>query len=247
MSSRCEPGWSGTERKLGQAQKAQKRGYDQHARHREFESGQKVLLLLPSSTSKLLAQWQGPYLIGRKMGPVTYRGAAPGQRFASSYPSCEPQGLGGERGTLQGKSFLVCRVEEDESDGVTEAWKGRAEVILSHLEENKQDEMKQLFGKYPALFSERPGRTKVLEHVIRLKPGQNPVCQHPYRVLERLVVALKEEVYTMIEMDVVEPSSSEWSSPIVIVPKKDGSLHVYMDFRKVNAISQFDAYPMPPH
>ena len=51
---------------------AQKRGYDQHARHREFEPGQKVLLLLPSSTSKLLAPWQGPYLIGRKMGPVTY-------------------------------------------------------------------------------------------------------------------------------------------------------------------------------
>ena len=49
----------------------------------------------------------------------------------------------------------------------------------------------------------------------------------------------------MIERDVVEPSSSEWSSPIVIVPKKDGSLRVCMDFRKVNAISQFDAYPMP--
>ena len=57
------------------------------------------------------------------------------------------------------------------------------------------------------------------------------------------MVALKEEVHTMIEMDVVEPSSSEWSSPIVIVPKKDGSLRVCMDFRKVNAISQFDAYP----
>ena len=59
------------------------------------------------------------------------------------------------------------------------------------------------------------------------------------------MVALKEEVNNMIEMDDVEPSSSEWCSPIVIVPKKDGSLQGCMDFRKVNAISQFDAYPMP--
>ncbi|XP_031668019.1 uncharacterized protein LOC116359314 [Oncorhynchus kisutch] len=228
------------------AQKAQKRGYDQHARHREFEPGQKVLLLLPSSTSKLLAQWQGPYLIGRKMGPVTYEVLHPDKgKKKQTYHVNLLKAWEEKEELSKGKSFLVRRVEEDESDGVTEAWKERAEVILAHLEEDKQDELKQLFGKYPALFSQRPGRTKVLEHVIRLKPGQNPVRQHPYRVPERLVVALKEEVHTMIEMDVVEPSSSEWSSPIVIVPKKDGSLRVCMDFRKVNAISQFDAYPMP--
>jgi hypothetical protein len=129
----------------------------------------------------------------------------------------------------KGKSFLVRRVEEeDQSEGVTEAWKGRAEVILAHLVEGKKDELKQLFEEYPALFSQRPGRPNVLEHIIRLKPDQSTVCQHPYRVPERLVVVLKDEVHIMIEMDVVELSSSEWSSPIVIVLKMDGSLCVCM-------------------
>lgn len=49
----------------------------------------------------------------------------------------------------------------------------------------------------------------------------------------------------MLELGVIEPSKSEWSSPIVIVPKKDNTLRICIDFRKLNAQSRFDAYPMP--
>ena len=57
---------------LREAQTKQKVWYDKHARERELKPGQKVLLLLPSSTSKLLAKCQGPYIVSRKVGPVTY-------------------------------------------------------------------------------------------------------------------------------------------------------------------------------
>ncbi len=43
----------------------------------------------------------------------------------------------------------------------------------------------------------------------------------------------------------IEPSRSEWSSPVVIVPKKHRTLRVCIDFRKLNAQSRFDAYLMP--
>lgn len=49
----------------------------------------------------------------------------------------------------------------------------------------------------------------------------------------------------MLELGVIEPSCSEWCSPVVIIFKKDGSLRICIDFRKLNAISEFDAYPMP--
>uniref|UniRef100_K7EZI4 ribonuclease H n=1 Tax=Pelodiscus sinensis TaxID=13735 RepID=K7EZI4_PELSI len=56
---------------------------------------------------------------------------------------------------------------------------------------------------------------------------------------------VEREVHTMLELGVIERSRSEWRSPIVLVPKPDGSLRFCIDFRKVNAISKFDAYPMP--
>ena len=44
---------------------------------------------------------------------------------------------------------------------------------------------------------------------------------------------------------VIVPSTSQWASPMVIVPKKDGSVRVCVDFRKTNQLAHLDAYPMP--
>ncbi|CAM4525512.1 unnamed protein product [Lepidochelys olivacea] len=55
----------------------------------------------------------------------------------------------------------------------------------------------------------------------------------------------QRELESMLTLRVVEESRSDWRSPIVLVPKPDGSVRFCMDFCKVNAISHFDAYPMP--
>ena len=57
---------------LTQAQERQKNWYDRNARVREFLPGDQVLVLLPTATSKLLAQWQGPYEVLKRIGKVDY-------------------------------------------------------------------------------------------------------------------------------------------------------------------------------
>ncbi len=57
---------------LQQSQLKQKAWYDKKARARTFQPGEQVLLLLPSSYNKLLAKWQGPFQVKRKVGSVTY-------------------------------------------------------------------------------------------------------------------------------------------------------------------------------
>ena len=62
------------------AKSQQKLWYDRHARDRDFRTGDQVLVLLPTTTSKLLAQWQGPYTITRRIGAVNYEVDMAGRR-----------------------------------------------------------------------------------------------------------------------------------------------------------------------
>ena len=55
---------------------------------------------------------------------------------------------------------------------------------------------------------------------------------------------MESEIDEMIELGVIEPSISPYSSPIVLVPKKDGSVRFCIDFRKLNKVTEFDAEPM---
>ena len=56
---------------------------------------------------------------------------------------------------------------------------------------------------------------------------------------------MKQEVEAMLRIGVVEEFHSAWCSPIVLVPKRDGSLRFCNDFQSENDMSMFDVYPMP--
>jgi len=49
----------------------------------------------------------------------------------------------------------------------------------------------------------------------------------------------------MLQVKVIRPSTSPWASPIVLIPKKDGSIRFCVDYMKLNQVAKFDAYPMP--
>uniref|UniRef100_A0A452H2Y7 SCAN box domain-containing protein n=1 Tax=Gopherus agassizii TaxID=38772 RepID=A0A452H2Y7_9SAUR len=85
------------------------------------------------------------------------------------------------------------------------------------------------------------GRAWVLCHRPATLIIQETTRPLPYRMRQEV----KEEVQAMLALGVVEPSRSEWRSPMVLVPKLDGTRRFCIDFRKVNAISRFDTYPMP--
>lgn len=55
---------------------------------------------------------------------------------------------------------------------------------------------------------------------------------------------IKRKIEQMLVKGMIRDSRSQWCSPLVVVAKQDGSLRLYVDFRKVNAMAQFDAFPM---
>lgn len=49
----------------------------------------------------------------------------------------------------------------------------------------------------------------------------------------------------MLDLGAIQPSSSLWTSPVVLVERKDEDFHFCVDYRKVNQVAVFDAYPIP--
>ena len=87
-------------------------------------------------------------------------------------------------------------------------------------------------------------QTSYIKH--QTHTGEAPPIQQPVR---RLPLAKREEtersVQEMRELDVIEPSASPWSSPIILVNKKDGSTRFCVDYRKLNNVTHKDSYPLP--
>lgn len=94
------------------------------------------------------------------------------------------------------------------------------------------------------VFSSEPGHTHVIQHEICTIPGK-VIHQRPYRVPEAQREATKKEVRKMLKLGVIEESQSAWSSPIVLVPKPDGTIWFCNDFRKLNEVSVFKSDSMP--
>ena len=76
MRDRLEEMTDIVQENVANSQAQQKKWYDDKARFREFQVGEQVLVLLPTSSNKLLAQWQGPYQIVQWSGKVICRGYA---------------------------------------------------------------------------------------------------------------------------------------------------------------------------
>ena len=69
--------------------------------------------------------------------------------------------------------------------------------------------------------------------------------QRFYQYSPKVEDELHSQVQEMLESGIIEPSTSSWSSPIVMIKKANGKYRFCIDFRKVNAVSKTDAYPLP--
>ena len=84
----------------------------------------------------------------------------------------------------------------------------------------------------------------MVQHTIDVQ-GHPPIKSRPYRVADSQRSIINQHIEKMLADQVIEPSVSPWSSPVVIVKKKDGSDRFCIDFRAVNRITKKDNYPLP--
>ena len=107
-----------------------------------------------------------------------------------------------------------------------------------------REDLEEVVLQHRDVFSELPGRTEVIHHDIQTAPGMK-VRIPPYRIPEARRMTIQEEVSRVLRLGVIEESRSAWSSLMVLVAKPDGTHRFCNDFRRLNEVSEFDAYPMP--
>ena len=101
--------------------------------------------------------------------------------------------------------------------------------------------------EYQDIFSLEPhviGCTDVTEHDIELLDHE-PFKERFCRIAQPPVEEVRQHIQEMLDRGAIHPSQSPWCNAVVLVRKKDGSLHFCIDFRCLNAKTKKDSYPLP--
>ena len=120
-----------------------------------------------------------------------------------------------------------------------------AQKVTLEMMEPQRGELHEILQSVPEVLATTPGRTHLVEHSVCVGNDVAPIQQKPYRVPYSQRDLIKQELDHMMQAGVIRPSTSPWASPIVLITKKDGSVRFCVDYRKLNQVAKFDAYPMP--
>ncbi len=246
---------------LGKASKRYAKYYDRKARDRKYAVGEKVLVLLPTDNNKLLLQWKGPYSIVDVLNAWDYKIDMKGKlktfhvnmlkRYELRLPPTVGKGIltvihsaviddtgdgNSETGECSADEHMTCPTGALESIGGVELNPG--------LTKDQKCEVEQVLNEFKHVLTDKPGRTHVETHDLKLSTSE-PLRIKGYPIPYNVRDTVRDEVEEMLKLGVIEPSRSPFSSPVILVKKKDGGLRFCIDFRQVNKVTVFDAEPMP--
>ena len=115
---------------------------------------------------------------------------------------------------------------------------------LSNLTATEKLEIKQLLKEFQQVFSDVSKCTTCTHHDVDVGEA-TPVKQHPYRVNPIKHCQMRKEIDYMLKNKIIEPSSSSWISPCVLVSKPDGTFQFCTGFHKINILTKSDSFPLP--
>ena len=112
---------------------------------------------------------------------------------------------------------------------------------------NTQSAILDVINQFPSLF-QPPTKlppSRATNHHIHLLPNSTPVNVRPYRYPNFQKEEIESQVNTMLQNGIICPSNSPYSSPVLLVKKRDGTWRFCVDYRALNALTVKDRFPIP--
>ena len=128
-------------------------------------------------------------------------------------------------------------------------------LVVLNTEPTKQDirqsvwppEIQHILDQYTDIFHEPtqlpPHRP--IDHTIPLIQADRPIHQRPYRLPHHQKNAMEALIAHLIQSKMIRPSVSPYSSPVILVKKKDGTWRMCVDYRQLNSNTIKNKYPIP--
>jgi hypothetical protein len=211
--------------------------YDKTSRARKFRVGEKVLLLLPSSTSKLLSEWKGPFEVVRRINKVDY--VIRVNEVERTYHVNMLKIFREREAKPVLQSIPACSVQNAD-DIVPSDFK-----ISKDLEKSEHHSIIEVLKDNEKCFDDLPGRVNFMKYELVIPESVKPTRSVPYRIPFHLKEKVDAEIRKWLKCGIIKKSTSQWASPVVIVQNSDASLRLTVDYRKVNNLINTDNFPMP--
>lgn len=204
---------------LDEAKEKYKKAYDRKSVDRKLEVGDRALILLPSDNNKLLMQWKGPFVVTDKKNEVDYELLVNNRKRVFHVNMLKKY----EERAANHQTGVACTVLAEEEGDIevptypTQKGLGVESVIISpSLGRSEVEELNCLLKKYDALFSDLPGRTKVMECKLQLT-SHEPIHVKQYPLPLAVQESIEKEVDVMLQHGVIERSKSAYNAPLVAV------------------------------
>lgn len=120
--------------------------------------------------------------------------------------------------------------------------------INEKLTTTQKSMLTKIITDFQDVFTDNPsgmGFNNEIEHEIELEPLVQPIKCRPYRVSAKEKEIVNNQVQEMLKHNIIRPSKSPWASPVVLVKKKDQTWRFCVDYRKLNAVTKKNNYPLP--
>ncbi len=138
----------------------------------------------------------------------------------------------------------VCIVAEENTE-MSEMWDNKGVLCDEKCDGYDEGELQVVLQRVSDCFSEKPGLCKVGSCVIAVQEGSAVVNLPPRQVPMSIRQAVSDEIKKLLAHGIIVESDAEWSSPVVPVRKKDGSIRLCVDFRELNAITPLHRFWLP--
>ncbi|XP_076041903.1 uncharacterized protein LOC143025779 [Oratosquilla oratoria] len=246
------------------SQEKMKENYDKDAVERNFEVGDEVLLFLPVRKCPLQARYKGPFRVIGKRGDLNYVISTPDHRktkrlvhvnlikkYHRRYSGSAAKTVEKVDGTVNSLEVVEMQ-SEDDLDKIPVGNKLKNSDVLAnlnsklcHLSDSQQSDVSELLQEFVEIFGDVPRPTTEAVHHIELVEGAAPVREKPYRMPPHKAAILQKEVTFLLDNHLAEPSKSDWAAPCILVPKGNREYRMCTDYRKLNALTKADNFPLP--